>query len=564
MPRFAWADGGFRKLGPLLLILFIAAAIRIWSLPSRNEIRDGDEIGYVTDGLVAWEGMLPGWRAVPAGPQTWIGWFWIATRSAWDFVKQPSSTPSVLKPFVAIDQALFDTYADPGALRQLILWVSIGIAMVGVAAAYRLGLKYGGEAGAFLIGGIAALLPIYIQFAGISKSCSDSWLLGIASISCAATLVGPKVSWVSGILLGLAIASRIDMLLLAPIVVWALWDNLGTKGFVAIALRTAFVSALALCLAAPWLMIGFVGTLRTFAMARIVGYWNVESPRLTTFKALTWTEGLGPLLLATLAGFFLLPRETRLRRWALGGFTLLMVSTMFIGHYQVMRYHGGPLIAIITVAAVGTGAMLNRFGRWTALVMTVCLLILPTVQSVRTAMRERSLRHTDLSTEWIEKHVPAGAIVYLHSTFTCKTVLPTVEAADSIWNRVANDHAWHTKLEEGFRRFSLSAGQFPRAMSEDNLCMDRAICRRWFILGGGTQARPRYDLRPFDISTTFGLHGSQIGDEFTRTGGVLIWRTASTETLPPGLGEPLVKWVNSYGNGTLLFVSDDLRSKLLD
>src|ERR1051325_652240 len=296
MPRFAWAVGDFRKQAPLLFILFIAVAIRIWVLPSRNEIRDGDEIGYVTDGLVAWEGMLPGWRAVPAGPQTWVGWFWIATRSAWDFVKQPSTTPTVLKPFTAIDQALFDTYVDPGPLRQLILWISIAIAMIGVAAAYRLGLKYGGEAGAVLIGGIAALLPIYIEFAGISKSCSDSWLLGIASISYAATLVRPKVSWVSGILLGLAIASRIDMILLAPIVMWALWDNLGTDGLLALAVRTLLISALTLSLAAPWLMIGFVGTLRTFAMARVVGYWNVESPRLTTFKALTWTEGLGPVL----------------------------------------------------------------------------------------------------------------------------------------------------------------------------------------------------------------------------------------------------------------------------
>lgn len=562
MPRFAWAVGDFRKQAPLLFILFLAAAIRIWALPSRHEIRDGDEIGYVSGGLVAWEGMLPGWRAVPAGPQTWTGWLWIATRSAWDYVKQPSGTPIVLKPFAAIDQALFDTYADPGPLRQLILWISIGIALAGVAAAYRLGFHYGFEAGGILIGGIAALLPIYVEFAGISKSCSDSWLLGIAAISCAATLARPKASWVPGILLGLAISSRIDMVLLAPIVIWALWDNLGAKELLPITLRIAFVSALTLFVAAPWLMIGFVGSLRTSAMARVVGYWNVESPRLTTFKALTWAQGLGPLLLATVAGFCLIPPADRLRRWALGGFTLLMVSTMFVGHYQVMRYHGGPLIAILTAAAVATGAILNRFQRWPALAIAVCLLILPMVQSVRTAMHQHSLSHDDRSTEWIEKHVPAGTIIYFHATFACETILPTVEAADAIWKQVADEHAWRTKLEEGFRRFSLSGEQYPRAMSEDNLCMDRAICRRWFILGGGSQARPRYDVRPFDLSATFGLHGNQIGAEFKRTGGVLIWRTASTEILPDGLGEPIVSWVNSAGNGTLVFVSNDVRASL--
>jgi hypothetical protein len=488
----------------------------------------------------------------------------MATRSTWDLLRQPPSTPKPLKPFTAIDQALFDTYADLGALRQLMLWISLGISMLGVIAGYRLGLKYGGEAGGVLIGGVVALLPMYVEFAGMSKSYSDSWMLGIASISCAATLTGPRVSWVPGVLLGLAIGSRIDMVVVAPLVIWGLWDNLGTRGLFAIALRTAFTCALTLIVVAPWLMIAFVGTLRAIAMVRVLGYWNVESPRLTTLKALTWTEGLGPILLTTIAGYFVLRAESRFKKWVLGVLALLMISTMFIGHYQVMRYHGGPLIAIFTAAAVGAGAILNRLAKWQALAVAVCLLILPSVQSLRTAMFQRSLRHTDHSTEWVEKHVPPGTIVYLHCTFACKTVLPTTAAADAIWKQVANDQAWQTKLEDGLRRFSLPTERFPRAMSEDNLCMDRAICRRWFIMGGGSQALPRYDVRPFDISTTFGLHGSEIGEEFKRTGGVLIWRTASTERLPPELGEPFVKWVNSYGNGTLLFVSPDIPEKLLN
>src|SRR6266567_3766678 len=155
MSSLAWIHAGLRKQGPLLLLLSVAAAIRIWTMPSLHEIRDGDELGYVSGGLVAWEGMLPGWRAVPAGPQTWVGWLWMAARSALDLANQPHDRPTLLKPFMAIDHALFETYADLGALRQLMLWISLGIVMIGVLGGYRLGLKYGGEAGGVLIGAVA-------------------------------------------------------------------------------------------------------------------------------------------------------------------------------------------------------------------------------------------------------------------------------------------------------------------------------------------------------------------------------------------------------------------------
>lgn len=298
-------------------------------------------------------------------------------------------------------------------------------------------------------------------------------------------------------------------------------------------------------------------------MARVMGYLNAESPRLTTLKDLTWEQGLGPLLIAAAVGIFI-SAERQSKKWTLGGLTLLIVSTMFFGHYQVMRYHGAALIAIVTFASVSVGPILNRIPRWPGLGIAVCLLILPAVQSLRTAMQQRSLSYIDDSTEWIEKHVPPATIVYVQGQFACKTVLPTAEAADAIWKEVANEKAWRAKLEDGFQRFSLSSDQFPRGMSEDNLCLDRAIHRRWFILGGGSQARPRYDLRLFDVSKTFGLHGSEIAQIFERTGGVLIWRTAERGMPSPDLGKPFIKWVNTHENGTLLYLSDDVRGNLLD
>src|SRR6266487_1581903 len=104
----------------------------------------------------------------PAKP-TWISWVYVAARSAWEMIHL-HDVPTVLKPLKAVDQALFKTYEDPGGLRLLLLWISIGIALVGVYGAFRLGSKYAGRAGGIHIGGLAAALPLYIEFAGISKS----------------------------------------------------------------------------------------------------------------------------------------------------------------------------------------------------------------------------------------------------------------------------------------------------------------------------------------------------------------------------------------------------------
>src|ERR1051325_4932585 len=98
---------------PLITLLIGAAIIRLWSFPSRDELRDGDEIGYVTDGVVAWEGILPGWKAVPAGPQAWISWIYTAGYSAREALRlRGGQLPKVVLPFVAIERALFNIYQD--------------------------------------------------------------------------------------------------------------------------------------------------------------------------------------------------------------------------------------------------------------------------------------------------------------------------------------------------------------------------------------------------------------------------------------------------------------------
>ena len=519
---------------------------------------------YVPNGLLAWEGIAPGMRTGPAGPQTWIGWFYAAGRSGWELLRQQWSgqkIPLVLRPFTAVEQALFKTYEDLSGLRQLLLWISLIISLAAVYGGYRLGRRYGGTAGGLLIGGWVAVLPLYIEFSGIAKSCSDAWMLGILAVACAATVPGPKYRWLPGALLGLAIGSRIDMLLVVPLVLWALWDHEKPREALKRMLTTLGLTVACALLSAPWAVEGFVGMMRNIGMSRVAGYWNVESPRLATLKDLVWEQGLGPALLAAGIGVFMLPGGTRLKGGVLAGFALLMAASMFAGgRYMYMRYHGGPLIAFLVCTAVTAGAIWQRWPK-AGVALVACSLVLPLIQSVRAVIAVKSSYVPDGSTEWIEQHVPPGTTVYLDGLFISRAVLPTEAAADTIWRAMADNEPWRLKLQDGFSRFSLREAHLPRAMSEDNLVMDRGLLRRWFILGGGHTDRPRYDVRLLPISPTLRfLDKGHLLEEFKRTGGVMVRRSPFDPEKE--LGEPLVQWVNREGRGTWIFVSPDVRGKL--
>ena len=351
------------------------------------------------------------------------------------------------------------------------------------------------------------------------------------------------------------------MVLLAPLVLWGLWDNHGSRGLWRRTLTTAAVTALTVLISAPWALLGFVGLLRNTVMVRAVGFGAPGEWRLTTLAELVWWQGLGPVLLVTLIGCLLSPAGTRLKRGLLTAFAALMAATMFTGSYAVFRYHGGPLIALLTSAGVAAGTLLQRWPRPAGTAFAALLLALPAAQSVRGAKMWKSSYAPETCAQWIDQHVPAGTVVYFHPSYIARAVLPTEAAADALWRLVASDQAWRTKLEDGFRRFSLSRQDLPRAMSEDNLCTDRSFCRRWFILGGGRSSRPRYLVRPVAMGATFGLRRDAMVEEFNRTGGVVVWPTAA-KGMPEGLGEPWVKWLNHNGGGTLIFVSPDLREKL--
>jgi hypothetical protein len=54
----------------LLAILAVGALLRAWNFPRFHEVRDVDEIGYISGGLVLWEGMIPGFHTCQLKPES--------------------------------------------------------------------------------------------------------------------------------------------------------------------------------------------------------------------------------------------------------------------------------------------------------------------------------------------------------------------------------------------------------------------------------------------------------------------------------------------------------------
>jgi hypothetical protein len=123
--------------------------------------------------------------------------------------------------------------------------------------------------------------------------------------------------------------------------------------------------------------------------------------------------------------------------------------------------------------------------------------------------------------QWIEAHMPAGTVVYLADAFVVP--LPTSQSADSLWAEAARPDAWRTKFARAAQRLALGRADPPRAMSEDPMQLERALRRRWFILGAPEAAgRPRYDIRIVGVGSVFGIASDTVVDRLCREGGTYI------------------------------------------
>jgi hypothetical protein len=531
--------------------LAVATALRLANFPGPHELRDEDEIRYATAGLQLFEGLPPGMKATPNGPQTWLGAAYAAYQTVRTFVAPPAewgSTPAQVRFFLAADRTLFDAYRDVSGLRAFLLAWQMVLALAAVAAACWFGFSVAGLAGGVLLGGFVACLPMYVEYAAMTRAYSDAWSFAWIAIGLFAWPESRGAAVGRAVAFGLAVASRIDMVLLAPVMV-LLHDRLCEPGRPRWrrAVRFALGSAAVAYLAAPWTLVHFVGLLRVIATARVVGQFTSDNPRLDTLAELTWSLGLGPLLAWLAVLVVLTARRATWTDRSLVVFAAALGVSMWAGPYQPMRYHGAVLIALAVAAGVLTGRLPDRALR-PAAVIGLAVVALPLGQSVAGVQRTSRQRTDANVVGWVEAHVPPGSIVYLFSQFEAEAVLPTVEASGRLWAEVTDDAAWRRKFQRGLGRFRLDAQWLPRAFSEENLWLERADRRRWFALGSGVDAtRPRFDVRVFLGSPTFGVQ--DVLAESRRTGGFIIFRGGRP---PADAGAVRREWLARDGTGVFV------------
>ncbi|HTW94364.1 MAG TPA: hypothetical protein VMD30_06210, partial [Tepidisphaeraceae bacterium] len=537
------ADGGRAERWGFWAIVILAAILRVGMFPHPDEERDVDEVGYLKGSLALLEGLPPGYKAAPAGPNLWVGWLAVSAESVWHFAHPGAlerRVPLQVRPFVAIDHTLFSNYHDLTTLHMIWIATQVLLTIFAVGAAFKYGASRGGVAGGFLVGGIFASMPLVVDFSEMSRPYATAWAFGILAVYFARCAKKHPAS-AGGIWLGLAVASRIEMLIFAPLVIWELWDRRDERRIPWRDLgKTLGVMAITSLLFAPWLMTHLVGNLRTIATVRLGENPHGPTTLAGVVKEIAIDQGLIGAMLLCVVAVFVQKSGERIRVWVLGAYLAFLVLSL--GHGTVFLHQQGPIILmLILFSALGIAPLVGRWPKslpWVA----AALLILPVVQTLRLTMRYRRDYVPELSTRWVEQHVPPGTRVYVQ--YSMHDPLPTVQAADFLWNQVWDEKAAAAKFRSGLARFKLSDNFIPRALGEENLVQEQGNRRGWFIMGGNGGNGPRFDVRVIGGSPVFDIHDADMTAAFDATGGVLVYRGMT----PPPLGTPVVKWTAPDGN----------------
>jgi hypothetical protein len=411
---------------------------------------------------------------------------------------------------------------------------------------------------------------MFVDFTDMSRPYMTAWCFGLLSLYFAACVNGRWRMVAAGVFLGLSIASRIEMLLFAPLVLWEFWHRHQARRFFVAVGSLIGITAVVTLLTAPWLVTHLIGQLRTIATVRFGPNPFGATTLLENLKALAGANGLAVAILAGAAGVVLFPfvrniaastgespgRWDRLRVALLAIYVALLLLSL--GHGTIYLHQQGPVVlALITFGTFAAGVLDRWFPRVAPWVVAA-LLLLPLGQSIWMVVQRQSWYVPDPSVAWVEAHVPSGTIVY--TTGGLQNLLPTEASATALWSEVTDDHAWRAKFQSGLERFHLQAGQLPRALSDENLVQERGNRRGYFILGGRADLPdPRYDLRLYNCSPVFGVKDPV--PVFLQTGGVLIWKGRAYDPSVAGL-VPAVKWTNRNGDAVFIFCSDDVKSKL--
>jgi MFS family permease len=536
----------------LVLLLLLGTCLRVWDLPHRDELRHVDENPYIFGSLSLLEGITPPYKYAPAGPQTWAGWLFEGAESAKYFLHPPPSQRRLdirLRPFFAVNDAIWDAYADEGPLRWVWILVAYPFIIWSIYEAFVLGEYMGGLAGGALMGGLTALLPMYVEMSNQARPYMMGWAMAIIAISLAVRSTSRRGRIISAIFFGLAIGSRVEILALLPIAWSELWARRKQDRFIEPFFLFNVTTLITMLLVAPWLLTNLIGNLRIIATVRISEPVQGPVTLTRTIRDIAWHQGLLFVPLIAMAGAFLPRRLENRPRWILNLYLFLLVVSMLKATGFGLQHQGAPLIAMLFLAAIGIGG-LSQLTPQVATGIAAVLLVLPLARAAQGVIIDRRSYVPEDPVAWIEQHVPAGTIVY--TPLLMHGPLPTVAASDALWAQVNDNNAWEQKFTAGMTRFHLDSSEFPRALSQENMLVELALRRGFFILGSRSDIkRPRYDIRVYQSSPVFSIQ--DLPTEFARTGGVILWEGARSDSSMPDMA-PTVDWPSREGDeGTYIY-----------
>ncbi len=543
-PRFK----GRPWLVPAFCVL-IGAILRLGRFPAAGAPEQFDEISYLSNGLLLLEGETPINKYAPSGPLTWLGAAYGGIKALFTLIAGKAGIadfPAILRPAAALQSALFDLYADLTGLRLTVVVLTLLLTLAAIVAACRLGKALGGVPGQILAGLLAASLPIFVEMSTETRPYASAWAFTLIALAAAGTGKPGTRMTATGIALGLAVGSHIDMIRVVPLLLLLQWRRAETtRPPWAEFGRTMGVALMVFLLVAPWYLLHLVDNIRQILSVRVLAAGG---------QGLHWFQaGLALPLAAASIGLALAGLR---RNWpALGCAIWLGLNALLAlrPSEHGLQHDGALIVMIVALAPLGVAAVFEMappLRRFPVCVALIALLIAPCVwQGIRTAFVSGRSLTPDPSADWIEANVPPDTPVYIDSGHF-RTLLPTAKAADRLWADVASPFVWKEKYLHDMARFGLEDAEALRVMSGDRMAADLGNRRRLYILGAdGQDGRPRYDLRLVSYGSFFDTPPSAAIEQLCRDGGVYLHAGSAIADLPP----PSMSWVRRDGNSTYIY-----------
>jgi hypothetical protein len=542
---FRMDDQRSRALQAMIISLctVLGLVLRIVIFPHGLSPMETDEPGYLSDGLQIIEGVTSGHKYAPSGPLTWFGTLYAGGRALLSVIPgdpDVSGFPTLLRPVAALEASLFRLYSDMSGMRLAAVSLIVVLMVISIAAISRFGYRIAGPLGALVAGLLAASLPTFIELSIQTRPYAISWALALIALAAAGAGRERWATIGSGIFIGLATGSHIDMLRVGPLILLLQWRRakdgaIPWRDF----MWTIASAAISFILIAPWYLLHLIDNVRQILSVRVL---VTGAPPWFEW----WDKGVAIPGVVTIIGLLLAALRCGWPEFWCGVWLFINVIAASRPSSHGLHHDGAVLVAIVAMAPL---ALLELRRLFPATVLVVFIAGPTIVQGVIFSLREFRSKSEDKAIAWVEQNVPAGTRVYAHQ-FGSTTLLPSAGAAERLWADVANPDAWIPKYISDTSRLGLGGSRPLRVMSDDRLASDRGYRRRFYILGAPLQAdRPRYELWLISEGSFYDLSTSAAVDRLCRDGGIFLHKGDPI----PGLPVPVVSWPKTDNGFSMVY-----------